>query len=516
MNRVKTAVFAVASGSLVVGCSGLQPKVEDVEKLPVTAAGAEAEYVIDNLNAGFYTDGEWKESSVSRGYVGTDYLAGEAGSGDKTATWNLNIVKRFDVFARWTSHSNRGSDVKYVVHHLDDQDYLTTTTVVVDQREFGGEWFKLGTFRMSTLTGRVTVSDNADGYVIADAVMFKEAAGTASADADNDGMPDAWELDHGLDPTNAMDATLDPDGDGLTNLQESVALTDPLDADTDGDGLPDGYEADAGFDPTVADGDRDADGDGYTNYQEYLAGTDPTDAQSVLPGDAVLVSWEAPTTRTDGSELSPEEIDYYELKYERIQASGIEATESVFDDESSNFVIYGSDIRSSTTSRGYLGEHYTVLPPGTGESVVIWNLDALVSGYQYRVSAMWTSLSNRATNAKYSVEYVGADGQAETETFQVDQTSAGRQWNELGVFTPYSQQASILLSNNADGYVIADGLKLESEPVDTVETVIIQSEKEPGYVLEGLTQGEWSIQIRAVDTAGHVSDYSSPKTAVVD
>lgn len=39
-------------------------------------------------------------------------------------------------------------------------------------------------------------------------------------DSDDDGMPDAWELAHGLNPHNAADALLDADSDGLTNLQE--------------------------------------------------------------------------------------------------------------------------------------------------------------------------------------------------------------------------------------------------------------------------------------------------------
>ncbi len=46
---------------------------------------------------------------------------------------------------------------------------------------------------------------------------------------DNDGMSDVWELANGCDPLNAADAVLDPDGDGLTNLEESIAGTDPGD-----------------------------------------------------------------------------------------------------------------------------------------------------------------------------------------------------------------------------------------------------------------------------------------------
>ena len=75
-------------------------------------------------------------------------------------------------------------------------------------------------------------------------------------------------------------------------------VVDPL-ADTDGDGLPDAWEDEHGFDPDDADEDNDGvgdaeedpDGDGFTNYVEYVAGTDPNDANSV------------PDTGADGFEV---------------------------------------------------------------------------------------------------------------------------------------------------------------------------------------------------------------------
>jgi len=49
----------------------------------------------------------------------------------------------------------------------------------------------------------------------------------ADADDDNDGMPDIWETENGLNPLDAADASMDLDGDGLTNLEEYEGDTSP-------------------------------------------------------------------------------------------------------------------------------------------------------------------------------------------------------------------------------------------------------------------------------------------------
>jgi hypothetical protein len=63
--------------------------------------------------------------------------------------------------------------------------------------------------------------------------------------------------------------------------------------DTDKDGLPDEYEAlYPGFlgASDAADAARDQDGDGMTNLAEYIAGTDPTDALSFLRVESIQVA----------------------------------------------------------------------------------------------------------------------------------------------------------------------------------------------------------------------------------
>lgn len=63
-----------------------------------------------------------------------------------------------------------------------------------------------------------------------------------SIDSDGNGLPDWWEQKYFGQRTGTNPAA-DPDGDGLTNLQEYQRGTNPLLADTDGDGINDGDES---------------------------------------------------------------------------------------------------------------------------------------------------------------------------------------------------------------------------------------------------------------------------------
>jgi pectate lyase len=56
---------------------------------------------------------------------------------------------------------------------------------------------------------------------------YPEYKGEPYKDSDGDGMPDAWEREHGLNANDPTDAAGDLDGDGYTNIEEFINGTDP-------------------------------------------------------------------------------------------------------------------------------------------------------------------------------------------------------------------------------------------------------------------------------------------------
>lgn len=127
--------------------------------------------VIDNTDGSFTTTGGWGASDYTDGYLGRDYRYSEAGSGNRQAFWSFQVeTGQYALAARWTEHSNRASDARYSVFN----NGVEIGSHSFDQRSQGGVFNPFDhSFAVDRGTLEVMLSDDADGYVIADAVKIE-------------------------------------------------------------------------------------------------------------------------------------------------------------------------------------------------------------------------------------------------------------------------------------------------------------------------------------------------------
>ena len=212
--------------------------------------------------------------------------------------------------------------------------------------------------------------DYALAWHMVDIIVDTDGDGIADrqdTDDDNDGLPDAWENASNLDPLDSSDASKDADSDGLTNLQEYEAGSNPVNNDTDNDGLADGAEVNTyATDPT----DADTDNDGLTDGAEVNTyGTDPTDPDTDTDNDGV-------PDRVDNCPLitnpSQDDVNSNGVGDACVDGSGIGEGKEVLNIEECgkdiNYTIYGIQLkpngkwRMESSSGNYTGKYEVVIP----------------------------------------------------------------------------------------------------------------------------------------------------------
>ena len=118
--------------------------------------------VVDDLDSGASSVGSWSFPSN-----GDPYQFSAAGTGADVFTWSLGLTgsKEYEIFANWVEHHNRATDAPYTINHVSG-----SSVKEVNQKINGGEWRKIGTETLDS-NSTITLSDDANQYVIADQVM---------------------------------------------------------------------------------------------------------------------------------------------------------------------------------------------------------------------------------------------------------------------------------------------------------------------------------------------------------
>ncbi len=216
-------------------------------------------------------------------------------------------------------NDNARVETGYLVEKSSGGDFVEVAELEADEnhwRDADIEGSTTYTYRVSALQGflasapseefTLTTPLDSDGDGLSDELeLTTYSTDPFHPDSDHDGMPDGWEVRHGLNPRSDLagvaDGTGDFDEDGLSNFWEYTLNLDPSEADSDhngvsdaqedgdGDGMPNGWEANNGLSPTEDDAHQDEEPDGLTNLEELEAGTYPynaySDADLVMDGE---------------------------------------------------------------------------------------------------------------------------------------------------------------------------------------------------------------------------------------
>ncbi len=107
----------------------------------------------------------------ANGYVIADaVMLTPVGAEPNTATWQATLpaAGNWRVYARWPAHPNRAANAVFRV-----QTPSGIVPVTVNQQTNSGLWQLLGIYALDAGPTSITLDDQADGYVIADAVKFE-------------------------------------------------------------------------------------------------------------------------------------------------------------------------------------------------------------------------------------------------------------------------------------------------------------------------------------------------------
>jgi hypothetical protein len=115
------------------------------------------------------TQGNW-DPSQAMGHWGYDVRTNAKGLGLESFTWQLNIPQdgTYEVFTRHGDVTGAATDAPFKITHASGE-----VTKPVDQTQRSGEWVSLGSYSFTESgTQKVTLSDLADGTVVADGLKL--------------------------------------------------------------------------------------------------------------------------------------------------------------------------------------------------------------------------------------------------------------------------------------------------------------------------------------------------------
>ncbi len=413
----------------------------------VSAPPPPAQTIIDDGEEGFTESLAGWSAATNLAAYHSDYMVHAPGNGTGTATWTFNNVApgSYQVFARWVAFSTFASNAPYTV--FDGSTSLGTVQVnqqlaPVGDISDGVVWQSLGTFSSSNRTLKVQLSDNANGFVIADAIRIV-AGGVAAPAPEMDVSAFGTSIGDGAAAPQLIDGT---DFGSLPATTTSATHTFTIANTGSGDLHLSGS-------PRVTVSGAAA--------QDFTVVTQP-DA-TIAPGrtSTFQILFHPTAVGLRKASISIADDDASEPNYTfAVAGTGIDPAPNqlIIDDSTAGFSQSGS--WASTLSASAMQGEFLSTAAGQGNNSASWTFTALPAG-RYHVYTTWVSSGDRASNSPFTV----SDGGALAQTFLVNQqqspgdgAAAGMTWKSLTSIQITTGTLLVSLNNQANGSVTADAV----------------------------------------------------------
>jgi hypothetical protein len=372
---------------------------------------------------------------------GDDMHYSHVGNGSDKVTWSFPVTPgRYRVATTWVPHSIRATDAPFTI--FDGSEPLATFRVNQqlapdDFTRANTDWEYLGgELNLSSDQLAVQLSDDADWYVFADAVLIERVGDLVTAPEievfdGSTSISDGDEINFGETPTNvAVDRQLT-----IRNVGDANLVLTPLDPAS----LPTGYSLVANF-----------------------ADTELSTGESTTFTLRLQSSTEGSFHGTIGWDTNDADENPFQLSLQGTVADTTPPSEvQVVDNGDSGFHTQGDWIYREHPLAWGDDMHYN--HAGVGADVATWTFT--VAPGRFRVATTWVPHSIRATDAPFEILSAGqrlAAVDVNQQQAPDDFSEAGVQWENLGdVLDVTSQQLVVRLSDNANWYVFADAVRIE-------------------------------------------------------
>ncbi|MCW5559758.1 MAG: hypothetical protein KIT22_18230, partial [Verrucomicrobiae bacterium] len=312
----------------------------------------------------------------------------------------------------------------------------------------------------------------------------------ADLDGNLSGIPDWWELLHGLDPHSSPPLATDTDGDGLTTMEEYQRGSDPRNPDTDQDGIADGLETAANSIRYDSDGDglsdqlevtavmpsnpnlADTDGDGDNDGVEYRYRSDPGFRENSNPN---FIGW----TPSYSASLARWEWNLENIQLVWDHGSGELDPDQNNEDQLINFAVRNASTSDPRTLQMAL-RYY--------RGGISYTLKSTVSGGFTAAGTTGTQLLDSPTGARVTdlrpllgfSGYGPADISDRLRFRLVAQRGSGNSWNltfEIWNQTRNQQLVSRFFENCRAATSVDNGTAVWSDADGTIQRAILEPHK---------------------------------------